>query len=199
VFILGEHRLLPLTTWIRDGPFRNAPSLFYRVPKDWRSRPSRGSFRLGADSAPPVLAYLHWAKQWTHNAGVGFNHLSELVFQGSIMAILPVRCDDRNLASAKLLAYEFQGKPGDPARVPPQIAPYHLRLDWLMWFVHKVQKLLEGDAPALSLLHSNPFQDPEEHKSTSRWWDRQFSAGYFPVVGLDNSEFRGVLRGQGWL
>jgi hypothetical protein len=172
VFILGEHRLLPLTTWIRDGPFRNAPSLFYRVPKDWRSRPSRGSFRLGADSAPPVLAYLHWAKQWTHNAGVGFNHLSELVFQGSIMAILPV---------------------------PPQIAPYHLRLDWLMRFVHKVQKLLEGDAPALSLLHSNPFQDPEEHKSTSRWWDRQFSAGYFPVVGLDNSEFRGVLRGQGWL
>ena len=30
--------------------------------------------------------------------------------------------------------YEFKGKPGDPARRPPQIAPYHLRLDWLMWF-----------------------------------------------------------------
>ena len=27
--------------------------------------------------------------------------------------------------------YEFKGKPGDPARVAPQIAPYHLRLDWL--------------------------------------------------------------------
>src|SRR5947208_1975541 len=30
--------------------------------------------------------------------------------------------------------YEFKGKPNDPARMPPQIAPYHLRLDWLMWF-----------------------------------------------------------------
>src|SRR4051812_14825141 len=29
--------------------------------------------------------------------------------------------------------YEFKGKPGDPSRRPPQIAPYHLRLDWLMW------------------------------------------------------------------
>src|SRR5262249_26772423 len=30
--------------------------------------------------------------------------------------------------------YEFKGKPGDPARRPRQVAPYHLRLDWLMWF-----------------------------------------------------------------
>src|SRR5438874_9985003 len=30
--------------------------------------------------------------------------------------------------------YEFRGKPGDPRRRPPQVAPYHLRLDWLMWF-----------------------------------------------------------------
>ena len=31
--------------------------------------------------------------------------------------------------------YEFKGKPGDPLRRPPQLAPYHLRLDWLMWFI----------------------------------------------------------------
>ncbi len=30
--------------------------------------------------------------------------------------------------------YEFIGKPGDVNHTPPQIAPYHLRLDWLMWF-----------------------------------------------------------------
>ena len=53
--------------------------------------------------------------------------------------------------------------------MPAQIAPYHLRLDWLMWFaamgnyyqhpwfVHFVEKLLEGDAATLSLLRSNPF------------------------------------------
>src|SRR5439155_18020632 len=27
--------------------------------------------------------------------------------------------------------YEFKGKPGDPRRRPPQVAPYHLRRDWL--------------------------------------------------------------------
>ena len=36
--------------------------------------------------------------------------------------------------STKWRDYEFKGKPGDPARRPPQVAPYHLRLDWLMWF-----------------------------------------------------------------
>ncbi len=30
--------------------------------------------------------------------------------------------------------YQFKGKPGDPSHRPPQVAPYHLRLDWLMWF-----------------------------------------------------------------
>lgn len=30
--------------------------------------------------------------------------------------------------------YEFRGKPGDPRRRPRQFAPYHLRLDWMMWF-----------------------------------------------------------------
>ncbi|UZD62544.1 lipase maturation factor family protein [Brevibacterium sp. JSBI002] len=30
--------------------------------------------------------------------------------------------------------YEFKGKPGDLLRRGPVVAPYHLRLDWLMWF-----------------------------------------------------------------
>lgn len=30
--------------------------------------------------------------------------------------------------------YGFRGKPGDVRRRPRQYAPYHLRLDWLMWF-----------------------------------------------------------------
>jgi len=31
--------------------------------------------------------------------------------------------------------YEFKVKPGDVARRPPWISPYHYRLDWLMWCV----------------------------------------------------------------
>ena len=66
-------------------------------------------------------------------------------------------------ASTKWREYEFKGKPGGLARMPPQIAPYHLRLDWLMWFAALssyedqpwfapfMQKLLEGDRPVLSL------------------------------------------------
>jgi len=76
--------------------------------------------------------------------------------------------------------YGFKAKPGDPKRRPPQIAPYHLRLDWLIWFLpfsvtvigdgirvygHSVwflrfvQKLLQGDRQILRLMGRNPFPE----------------------------------------
>ncbi|MBO0981177.1 lipase maturation factor family protein [Microbacterium sp. SD291] len=64
--------------------------------------------------------------------------------------------------------YEFKGKPGDVRRIPRQFAPYHLRLDWLMWFLPLGRslddwftafliRLLEADAPTLALLRVDPF------------------------------------------
>jgi hypothetical protein len=64
--------------------------------------------------------------------------------------------------------YEFKGKPGDVRRMPRQFAPYHLRLDWLMWFLplgHSFDdwftaflvRLLEADAPTLALIRVDPF------------------------------------------
>src|SRR5260370_5058506 len=68
--------------------------------------------------------------------------------------------------------YEFKAKPGDPRRRPPQIGPYHLRLDWLMWFAAMspvydyiehpcviifIQKLLQNDPLTLKLLKKTPF------------------------------------------
>ncbi len=50
----------------------------------------------------------------------------EIVLEGTDEATVTER--------PKWREYEFKGKPGDPARRPPQVAPYHLRLDWLMWF-----------------------------------------------------------------
>ena len=99
-------------------------------------------------------------------------------------------------------AYEFKGKPGDPSRRPPQVAPYHLRLDWLMWFaalstsaahpwlLELVRRLLRGDDPVLRLLRSDPFPDAPpaavriiryryrfttraDRRATGRWWDRE--------------------------
>ena len=64
--------------------------------------------------------------------------------------------------------YGFRGKPGDPRRLSPQIAPYHLRLDWLMWFLPLgapldewfttfLHRLLTADAATLRLLRHDPF------------------------------------------
>ncbi|MFD5556424.1 lipase maturation factor family protein [Streptomyces sp. NPDC127068] len=72
-------------------------------------------------------------------------------------------------ADGTWLAYEFRGKPGDVRRWPRQFAPYHLRLDWLMWFAalspayaHPwfgalVERLLTGDPDTLRLLRHSPF------------------------------------------
>ena len=81
----------------------------------------------------------------------------EIVVEGSV--------DDDGLLWRE---YEFKGKPGDVRRIPRQFAPYHLRLDWLMWFLPLgrslddwftvfLLRLLEADAPTLALLRIDPF------------------------------------------
>ena len=109
--------------------------------------------------------------------------------------------------------YEFKGKPGDPARRPPQVAPYHVRLDWLMWFaafspsprdewfVALLPQILRGDAATLSLLKTNPFPDHPPHylraryyrywfttsserRHSGRWWNRELVGEYVPPVAL---------------
>jgi lipase maturation factor len=121
--------------------------------------------------------------------------------------------DDDGTDAAAWREYEFRGKPGDPSRLPPQVAPYHLRLDWLMWFAamstpadypwfsELVLKLLQGDPGALSLLRTNPFPDrppkwiradlylyrftsPAERQQSGRWWNRRRVSPYFPAVRL---------------
>ena len=102
--------------------------------------------------------------------------------------------------SADWREYEFKGKPGDVRRMPRQWAPYHLRLDWLMWFLPLgrslddwftafLGKLLEADAPTLKLLARDPFdgERPEwvrvvsyryrftthaEYRETRQRWER---------------------------
>ncbi|MHB2015711.1 MAG: hypothetical protein ACYCW6_02065 [Candidatus Xenobia bacterium] len=92
--------------------------------------------------------------------------------------------------------YAFKGKPGDPLRRLPQWAPYHLRLDWMMWFlpfgvqVHRGQvlvpgyppwfialvgKLLRGDPQTLSLLAGNPFPDAPPRIIRARYYLHRFT------------------------
>lgn len=76
--------------------------------------------------------------------------------------------EDENLIDAQWKEYEFKGKPGNVARRPRQFAPYHLRLDWIMWFLPLgsidqrwfrvfVVKLLQADQRTLALLVEDPF------------------------------------------
>lgn len=144
----------------------------------------------------------------------------EVIVEGTDAAVVTTQ--------TKWQEYEFKGKPGDVHHRPPQIAPYHLRLDWLMWFagftpyydepwfVNFVAKLLQNDKQTLSLIAGNPFAGrapsyvrallyeyrfttPAERKSTGAWWHRELRGEYFPAVSLDNPSFRAVLEEQGWL
>ena len=146
-------------------------------------------------------------------------HRYEIVIEGTDETVIT--------ESTKWREYEFRGKPGDPSRTPPQIAPYHLRLDWLMWFaamgsyqrhpwfVHLVAKLLQGDRPVLSLLKKNPFPDaapqfvrallyeyrfsPSEAKKKELWWVRELEGRYFPTVSLRSPALRMLLQQMRWM
>jgi len=115
--------------------------------------------------------------------------------------------------------YEFRGKPGDPRRRPPQVAPYHLRLDWLMWFAALspryaegwfmllVERLLAGDRAVLRLMRRNPFPDAPpswirarfyryrftagpERRATGAWWAREPAGEYLAPVRLESPTAR---------
>ncbi len=84
----------------------------------------------------------------------------EIVVEGTL--------DEAPGESAEWREYGFKGKPGEVHRMPRQFAPYHLRLDWLMWFLPLgrlgepwfdalLVRLLEADAPTLRLLAADPF------------------------------------------
>ncbi|HEY6911581.1 MAG TPA: lipase maturation factor family protein [Myxococcales bacterium] len=109
--------------------------------------------------------------------------------------------DERITGDTVWREYEFRGKPTALDRRPAQWAPYHLRLDWLMWFAalspayaepwlgRLVRKLLENDRAILRLIRRNPFPDrppravratlylyrfttPRERRETGAWWTR---------------------------
>lgn len=92
--------------------------------------------------------------------------------------VLEGTSDRQITADTEWREYGFRAKPGDPMRMPPQVAPYHLRLDWLvwflpfsvavtssgihvsryeLWFLRLLRNLLQGDRGTLRLMGKNPF------------------------------------------
>lgn len=113
--------------------------------------------------------------------------------------------------------YQFKGKPGDVARAPCIVSPYHWKLDWQMWFaamsdyryhpwiLNLIAKLLQGNSQVIGLLKYNPFKDkppryirvewylyhftaPDEQ--TKNWWKRERQGEYLPPLSLKNHPLR---------
>jgi hypothetical protein len=169
-------RVLPrrLSAWLERGP---------TVAVERRRAPRVVAWVLAAVvaflSLPVVANLLGWGGQ-AMNRSYGVLHLVntygafgsvgrerfELVVEGTSAAV-----PDED---ATWREYELPCKPGDPRRRPCIITPYHLRLDWLMWFaaleyeaygglsredwvLHLVYKLLQGDREVMSLFADDPF------------------------------------------
>ncbi len=109
-------------------------------------------------------------------------------------------------------AYSYKGQPDDPSERPSQWAPYHLRLDWQLWFAAMrprpgqrqgwvftlLERLLDGDSAVESLFADVPFEDapeqvrvvryryrfttPAEHAETGNWWVREEVGTYVPAT-----------------
>jgi hypothetical protein len=121
--------------------------------------------------------------------------------------------------------YQFPCKPGDVARRPCLISPYHYRLDWQLWFaamssighepwlLHLVDKLLSGDPVIKPLLAVDPFPTtPPRYvriqlyryrftrpgSGNSDWWTRTYVGPYLRPIAHDDPELRRAMQRFGW-
>jgi hypothetical protein len=122
--------------------------------------------------------------------------------------------------------YIYKGLPVMPAKMPPQIAPYQLRLDWQMWFAamstpeeylwvyNLIWKLLHNDTGAVSLFASNPFpKKPPRYiravlyqysfakpgNPQHLWWQRKQLGDWIQPLSADDSDLVRFLKSEDWI
>lgn len=217
-------RLLPrLRGWLRPVAPREGPAL-------------RGSRLLTGAAlllvlwrSVPVVDNLFFAESQAMNRGYDPVHLvntygafgsvgrerEELVLQGTP--------DDPNDPDAVWLDYEFPCKPGDPLRRPCLVTPYHLHLDWQLWFVplqgidrnpwvaHLMAKLLRQEPLAVAALSHDPFpHTPPRAIRGARyryrftapgepgWWTREPLGLRIRPLTADDPALLAALARHGW-
>ncbi len=136
--------------------------------------------------------------------------------------------DDPTDPGARWTEYELPCMPGDVRRRPCLITPYHLRLDWQMWFVgnaaprgepieqepwlvHLVWQLLQGEASPKRLLAVDPFDahPPRAIRAgiwrywfarggSGAWWERERVGEMMPPVTLEHRGLRQYVEAYGW-
>jgi hypothetical protein len=110
--------------------------------------------------------------------------------------------------------------------MPPQIAPYQLRLDWQMWFASMSSaneypwtlnlewKLLHNHAGAVSLFANNPFPDkPPKYiravlyryafakpgNAQGLWWTREKLGDWIPAMSANDPRLLEFLKTYEWI
>jgi hypothetical protein len=141
---------------------------------------------------------------------------AQLVFEGTT--------DEAITPETTWIPYAFKCQPGDLARRPCWMSPYHYRLDWLLWFaamgspreypwaVHLVWQLLGADPGALGLLGPDPFHGVAPRHIRVElyryslaplggkvWWQRTRIGPWLPPLGRDDVDLQNYLRAEGWL
>ena len=132
--------------------------------------------------------------------------------------------EDFSNPSALWEEYSFKCKPSGVRRRPCVLAPWHLRLDWLMWFaafgenvnrypwlVSLMDKLLSDPSAVSGLLEELPFEGkpPKAVRATlydykfanategGAWWRRERVGEYCGPLTLGNASVRRYLRAHG--
>lgn len=141
-----------------------------------------------------------------------------LIFEGTL--------DEVPDEQANWKAYPYKGLPVALDKRPPQIAPYHLRLDWQMWFaamsspdeypwtLNLISKLLHNDPDAVGLFASNPFEGKppryirvilyrytfaEPGNPAGQWWNRQrVGDPWLPAFSAEDPQLTEFLKRAGW-
>lgn len=122
--------------------------------------------------------------------------------------------------------YVYKGLPVNPGQMPPQVAPYQLRLDWQMWFAsmsspeeypwvyNLIWKLLHNDPKVVGLFASNPF--PQKAPTYIRailyeysfakpgnpnhnWWQRKIIGTWISPLSAKDPSLIQFLKNERWL
>ncbi|GAC1550089.1 MAG: lipase maturation factor family protein [Mucilaginibacter sp.] len=143
---------------------------------------------------------------------------TNVVFEGTM--------DDTIGGKARWQPYIYKGLPVLPEKLPPQIAPYQLRLDWQMWFaamsapdqypwtLNLVWKLLHNDSNAVDLFAQNPFpgKPPRFVRAVlyrykfakpgnpqHLYWTREAIGDWLPAMSTDDPRLLKFLKSEGWI
>ena len=147
---------------------------------------------------------------------VGTERLN-IVFEGTM--------SEDSTDNANWKPYIYEGLPVLTDKMPPQIAPYQLRLDWQMWFasmdtpddypwtLNLVWKLLHNDRGAVSLFAANPFPGkPPRYiravlyhynfspaNAEGIWWVRDRVSTWLSPMSADDLRLIEYLKAREWV